>query len=327
VSTQAFLSFLAAKAGFMAVVLAVSYILSLGARYHFILDLFSHFIIQYAVGALVLGMTLLYFQKWPMGGLCFVILAASLYQIYQNFPVVSVVDAKGTSFKVAHYNRFYPNKNFDAMMAWLREQNADVVSVQEITPEAIEKLQALNDLYPYHFPEKKTPGTDVFLMSRYPIVERAIIEVKADVPTTLGLRIRIDSPASITIYAMHTHTPLTHRMQRQRNAELIQMAEVIGVDKTPNIVFLGDWNITPFSPFFKDTVKVSNLRNGYSSYWPAVSWPSQFRLPFLQIPIDQLLFSPHMQLVEKKVGPAMGSDHHPLVARFAIPPSTSSPPQ
>ena len=36
------------------------------------------------------------------------------------------------------------------------------------------------------------------------------------------------------------------------------------------------------------------------------------------IPIDHCLHSPGIQIVRKEIGPAVGSDHYPVVVEFAL---------
>lgn len=302
-------------------ILLIAYVFSLGARWHWLPDLFSHFMIQYAIGGFFLFLTLLFLQKYSLSSACLIVCLASLYHIVQVMPLAPQT-ANDPSFTVAQYNRLHTNKNYSAMISWLREDadKLDVVSIQEITQEAIDELQAVKNIYPYSFPERKMRGTDVYLLSKYPILESEVIARKWDVPTSFGLKIKVaikDTP--LTLYAIHTQTPLTKDTEHQRELELTQMAKVIALDKSPNIIFLGDWNITPFSPNFKTVLNVSRLKNQYSSYLAHVSsWPSFLYLPFLKIPIDQVLFSDRLDLVEKKISPAMGSDHHPLIASFAV---------
>jgi endonuclease/exonuclease/phosphatase (EEP) superfamily protein YafD len=322
VSPEIFLHTLAGWSGPLAVVLFASFTLGLLARFHWAFDLFCNFTLQYAAGGLILGMLLLYGGNIPFALLCLAIGNAAVFQIRNAFPPVPIKAEGPNSLTIAHFNRLYLNKNDDAMMSWLRD-NAnifDAVSLHEVTPETFQKLETIRDIYPYRFPE--TPREDMFvcLLSRHPILESAIVTAKADFPTQPGLRIKIGTPAgSLAIYGIHAESPLDYNLQRQRNAELLAMAEVIATDTTPNIIFLGDWNITPFSPHFKNMLHTSGLANYYSSRFPLVTWPSRFLLPVLKIPIDHILFSKNMELVEKKTGASMGSDHHALVATFIVP--------
>ena len=80
----------------------------------------------------------------------------------------------------------------------------------------------------------------------------------------------------------------------------------------------GDWNITPYSPYFDELKKRSGLKYEITTIFPAHTWPSPFILPLFQIPIDHILYKGDLQLISKERGPAMGSDHYPLIATFGF---------
>lgn len=315
--------YLSRKAVLLSIILTLSFILSRLARMHWFFDLFTHFMIQYAVGGAILALALFCFGQWFFGTLCLAVCLASTWHIWQAMPMNADPQAQGPRFTVAQYNRFYFNTRDDLLLSWLRENSEkfDVVSVQEITKDAVNMLQAVNDIYPYHFPPHKKGGTDVFLLSKTPILESELIETENKLcRSALGMRIKVQgrSGPHVTIYAIHTHTPIGLIPHCKRTQELATMANAIASDTSQNIIFMGDWNITPFSPYFQQTLQTSTLQNGYSERWPAVTWPSKLVLPFLKIPIDQILFSNSMTLIEKTVPPAMKSDHHPVVASFAL---------
>lgn len=315
-------AFIVNKSILLAIILIASFIASHFARRHWVLELFTNFILQYAIGGLVLGVVLLVLGHWIWALACFAVFAASLHQVIRAFPVNANTQAQGPKFTIAHYNRFYFNKRDDELLDWLRgnANTFDVVSVQETTTDSIDRLAAIRDIYPYWFPETKTAETDVVLLSKTPILESGFINTDGALSRSApGLRIRIEiQKIPVTVYAIHTHTPTGLVPLHKRTQELSGMAQAIAKDTSDNIVFTGDWNITPFSPYFQDTLKTSGLQNGYSSHWPAVTWPSTFYFPFLKIQIDQILFSKKMTLIEKRVEPATGSDHHPVVAKFAL---------
>jgi endonuclease/exonuclease/phosphatase (EEP) superfamily protein YafD len=81
---------------------------------------------------------------------------------------------------------------------------------------------------------------------------------------------------------------------------------------------VGDFNMTPWSPYFPEILRVSGLKNSLVGAGFQPSWPSW--LPaLLRIPIDHALVSEEFEVVERKVGPHIGSDHRPLIIKIALP--------
>jgi len=78
----------------------------------------------------------------------------------------------------------------------------------------------------------------------------------------------------------------------------------------------GDLNITPFSQiFFKFLQHAQLVDTGRGQGWQP-TWFS--RMPWFAIPIDHVLCSEKIQVFKRKTGPAMGSDHNPLIVEFNL---------
>ena len=106
----------------------------------------------------------------------------------------------------------------------------------------------------------------------------------------------------------------------QRNAELEHVATFINSkhrDATDNVVLLGDWNITPYSPFFSQLLNATGFKNQTTTRFFLPTWPAQYYAPF-RIPIDHILHRGKMTLLDKHLGPSLGSDHQALVAVFRL---------
>ena len=121
----------------------------------------------------------------------------------------------------------------------------------------------------------------------------------------------------IAIYALHTLPPMSRSFQEQRNFELSVLALYAQPSPDIHVIAEGDWNITPYSPWFRDLLKKTDLN--YQSYGLFLdpTWPSFMPLAMLRIPIDQILFSNGLIQTGKYVGPSTGSDHHALIAGFS----------
>ena len=79
---------------------------------------------------------------------------------------------------------------------------------------------------------------------------------------------------------------------------------------------MGDLNVTPWSPYFRDLVKRTGLidtgrKRGFQSTWKRNN-------PVFSIPIDHILHSEDLICTNRWIGPALGSDHRPVMAEFAF---------
>ncbi len=78
---------------------------------------------------------------------------------------------------------------------------------------------------------------------------------------------------------------------------------------------IGDLNLTPFSPFFKELLERSGLADARKPLGLHVTWPTM-SLP-VWIPIDHCLAGTGLRIGEVRRGRDLGSDHYPLEIRVS----------
>jgi endonuclease/exonuclease/phosphatase (EEP) superfamily protein YafD len=98
------------------------------------------------------------------------------------------------------------------------------------------------------------------------------------------------------------------------------MAQFAGAAREDNVILMGDWNLTPWSPVFREVLEIGGLHYQNFGLLPVSTWPSFNFLSVLKIPIDHVLFKGGLRPVSFARGPSNGSDHHSLIARFYVGP-------
>ena len=300
------------------------------ARWHWFFDLLSHFLVQYAFFALVFCAILFVLKMYPLSLLMLSVSLASFYETRRPLAEpwrfsAPPRDAKERNiFRVAQYNKHYDNKNFAAIADWLNQSpdSIDIVFLLEVEPEDADALRGLTaKLYPYAEPAEGVGPDFSLILSRHKPLSVERKKVAPDMIGTRGTRVEMQPEgfkAPIAFYSVHTRVPLPRRGQARRNAELNGLAEWIAQDQSPYKIAVGDWNITPYSPYFSDFLKVSGLKYQTHGVFPPGTWVSYFTLPFLKIPIDHMAYGPGLTVLEIKSGPSFGSDHQALVGVFAV---------
>jgi endonuclease/exonuclease/phosphatase (EEP) superfamily protein YafD len=119
----------------------------------------------------------------------------------------------------------------------------------------------------------------------------------------------------IRLLALHTRWPLTPALARARDSALQRAGQLARTSDLP-VVLLGDLNLTPDSPVFGRLVEQAGLVDvmqgrGWQPTWLAGFWPSALR-------IDHILVTRGLCPDQAAVGPSIGSDHRPLVARLLV---------
>jgi endonuclease/exonuclease/phosphatase (EEP) superfamily protein YafD len=82
------------------------------------------------------------------------------------------------------------------------------------------------------------------------------------------------------------------------------------------LLIAGDFNTTPHSPHFTDLINRSGLRSAALGRHWAPTWPTFFMPAGIQI--DHVLVSDGVAVKRFETGPAVGSDHLPIIVDLLL---------
>ncbi|PCI56023.1 MAG: hypothetical protein COB36_04310 [Alphaproteobacteria bacterium] len=309
-------------ANILAFTLVAAYLLSLGASIHWLADLFRHFMHQYFIGSLILTPIMLYFRRFLTSITLIIVLCLSFYEIYSSSEQIQPIDqTHASTLKIVHYNRRYSLHNHRVMTEWLIKENPDIFVIQETGATHSKAIEGLRELYPYQIHEPRKNAFGLILASKHKIIQSVThknIRYALDNLYVHAL-IQLSDGQRISIYTSHPPPPTSALLQTQRNQDISVVVDAIQNDNTANIIFMGDWNITPYSPYFQDLLSATGLKNQHNSFYAPPTWPSVFPSPLVQIPIDHILHKGDLHLISKRKGPHLDSDHFPIIAEFLLP--------
>lgn len=292
--------------------LAIISVLGLAGRLWWFLDLFAHFRMQLGV-ALVMCVAVSWFLRQPR-----VTLLASMFSLF-NFIVVApqlvyqpTAEARGRdTVRLVHVNINNYNRELESALEFFLETDPDVLVIVEANERWMGALEPLKERLPHVFLE--THGRfGVALLSRYPMAAQSVYFTPHN-PSIVAV---IDTPyGPLRVVGTHPRSPASARRARRRNAQLDAIASFIRGGSEPTVL-LGDLNTTPWGHAFRALVAESELRDtsrgvGFQWSWPASFWP-------LAIPIDHALVSEDVRVLDRRMGPSIGSDHLPLVLDIVL---------
>ncbi len=294
--------------------LAVVVVLSWGARLLWALDLLSHFPVQFAATALVPLAILLSFRQWKAAILPTVVLAISIARLLPLYLPAEQPSYSGTVIRAISANVLHSNREYATFIEYIRTSQPDFLLVVEIDEMWLAELEPLQDDYPYRIAQPDRGSFGIALYSRVPVEDYGIIEsAAAGVPmirATLAFGDR-----QLNVIGAHTQPPVRSGNSEMRNEQLREIAALTAKLSSPTVL-LGDLNITSWSPYFRDLLKDTKMRDGRRGFGIQATWPG---LPwFAQIPIDHTLVSDDVEVVARRVGPDVGSDHRPVEIEFRI---------
>lgn len=205
------------------------------------------------------------------------------------------------------------NKQYAEVVKAIIEANPDIVMFSEISPLWLKALKAGLAGYPYVAAHPFNGGIAVF--SRLPLQKQ---EIK-----TFGPKLRpraivtvTQAGGQFTFIAIHPHIPIKTHALRNGELEVVATEAKMAGEYNPVIV-AGDMNITSWSPYFGKFLQESNLKNSEQGFGVQPTY-NRFH-PFPLLPIDNCLVSKNINVLSRKIGPPVGSDHLPVTVVLEMP--------
>ncbi len=280
------------------------------------LDLLVHFQVQYAWVLTACLLWLLIQRRFGWSILAAAALSLPVIRIapwYFQSPTPSHLETHEaqTELELLSCNIKYTNTNYQSLIKLIKEADADIVVVQEVTHAWELALAKLSNIYPHRIAHPAPGPRGMLMLSKLPFL-RSKVEVH---PTTqhcvLAGWIRFDRQ-EILIIAAHPFRPGLRRGPTLLASEL-EMAANLANNDTRNVILIGDLNTTMWSSTYTRFVQnhhLSNLRRGFGIH---ASWSRG--IPWLSaIPIDHCLIGDNFHGVSFELLPIVGSDHDAINA-------------
>ncbi len=226
-------------------------------------------------------------------------------------------EATGATLTVASANLYYGRVDPRAVVDLVRSRAVDVLSLQELTPQAVAALDAagLRELLPYRIlrPEPRAAGTG--LVARFPLQERTSIRHSYHwQPAAL-----VDLPGTgdVEVVAVHTVAPVGRIRPAEWRAELADLPPPL-VGRTTRVL-AGDFNAT-----LDHRPLRALLATGYRDAADAVgrglwaTWPADTPIGPVAA-IDHVLVPRSCLVRSFETLPLPRGDHRAVVAEIALP--------
>lgn len=244
--------------------------------------------------------------------------------------------------RVLQLNVGFRTKSVDRIAAYLAASDADLVALEEVSTAAwrrLERLLAPRYAYRFAFPLDTAAG--MALLSRVPFSEPTIEYLADPGLPSIATEIRLPRHYPVTeirpgeeagrdvsdvdahrivevgVLITHPFSPTTRYGWSLRNEQLRAVARYR--TKLPDrAIVVGDLNVTSWSPVFVELLEETGLRDTRRGFGIQPTWPALGVANLALVPIDHVLVSPHFEVVSRKVGPYVGSDHLPVIVDLEL---------
>ncbi len=297
--------------------LALATLLARGARWHWALDLASHFPVQIAAASLIPLAILLGAGRWKGALLPAAVLAVNLVQVLPLYLPVRQPASCGTAICAISANLLRSNQRYDTFIQYIRGRQPDLFLAMEVDERWLAELVALHEAYPFRVAEPGRGAFGIALYSRVPIESHEIVQsAVAGVPMIRATL--VFGSRRLVVLGVHPLPPVRSGTAELRNGQFVEIAALAAPLPNPRLL-LGDLNATSWSPHFADLVRDSGLRDARQGFGIQPTWPRFSGIArLLQIPIDHTLVSSDVEVVGRRVGPDIGSDHRPVEIELRI---------
>jgi len=225
-----------------------------------------------------------------------------------------IVPGKGGgqhNLRVLTHNIEASNPDPAATAQALLAHDADVIALQELTPEALTQTRSvLAARYPHH----AARGT-VALWSKHPLTATGSVDIGMGWPR--ALRTQAQTPAGpVALYVAHLASVRVGSegfTSDQRDRTINDLGEAIAQEKLSRVILMGDLNGTAYDR------SLAPLTSGLTSAQAQAGWGFGFTWPakFPMARIDHILIR-GITATDAKILPATASDHRPISADLRL---------
>lgn len=301
---------------------------SLG-RWHWYADLFTHFRPQLLAASIIMVVLSCIARVRAfrvLSGLALVINASELSS-YWVASKGAAIRQSGTlpdspRLRIATINVLRRNQRYDALIHLLRERRPDVVVLQEMDGDWEQAMRPLKDCYPHQYCVwSKESAFGLGVLSRSPWREARLIEL-GGTPGSRGLLVVLDFLGRrvevLNVHAPHPTSREKVELVRQFHDALCRWSAANREVGTPSLV-TGDFNLTPWSFLYRRLVRglgmSDSIRGRIFEATRNVSYPNRLL-------IDHAFASCEWHMLDRQIGPDIGSDHRPVFLEWALAPES-----
>lgn len=283
-------------------------------QYGFWLDMTAHFRVQYLIIQLVCLLVYLLKREWKYLA---VAVCAALINLILIIPVYIPdhdKNAHGKIVSILLVNLNAYNDQYDKVVELIKQKKPDILALEELNDIWFSKLVSLLQSYPY---QKFYLRQDCFGIGLFSHIPTESLDIRtfgpANLPSVVAKYSIDDKPVSLLL--THPLPPGSFQYFHLRNAQLKDIASQ-RASFEQRLIVIGDLNATSWSYYFKEFIKKMHLVDTRPGFGLQITWPTSN--PLLGVTIDHILVSNNFEVLERSVGPDIGSDHYPIYIKLQM---------
>jgi endonuclease/exonuclease/phosphatase (EEP) superfamily protein YafD len=225
----------------------------------------------------------------------------------------------GPRLRVVTSNIRFPSRDSTPIGEELAALDADILLLQELSPEHLAMIKATGafDPFPFEYVDARPGSFGGGIWSRHRIVDGDTWEA-GGLPM---VRATLDVEGTpVTVLCVHCKAPMRRRWIPVWKAQLAALAEAARAAGPGPVIVAGDFNSTFGHEPFRRMLADSGLRDSHVEVGRglAPTWPRGGRVMPPLFRIDHVLIGGPLAAVDVREGHGIGSDHRPVIADLVL---------
>jgi endonuclease/exonuclease/phosphatase (EEP) superfamily protein YafD len=284
------------------------------------LDVVANFRAQFVVLLALLGLIIV-LSRWRKIGYAVLAVAALNLVVVLPLFIGSPADpvAGADPLRVMSFNLLSTNESYSEVIDYIQTVDPDLILLHEASRPWEVAMESAGLDY-----EIVRPRSDDLIFGTLVLVRGDGVEAVSygfAAASARAVEINFTPPewsTSVSVLATHPLAPTDRERAQLRDAQL-GFAGEWAAGQTGAYVVVGDFNSTPWSWPFRRLIDAGGLESSQNGFGLQPSFSTESNL-LLRVPIDHLVHSSALQATDRELGPALGSDHFPLLVDLQLTP-------
>ncbi|WNL38692.1 endonuclease/exonuclease/phosphatase family protein [Halomonas sp. PAMB 3232] len=241
-----------------------------------------------------------------------------------------------STFKIMTANLDFQNDRYEEALEVIKREDPDIALLIEVDSGWEDSLAPLDELYEYREGDVRGEGLGIVVWSRIPLqnarVEHLVSERRASIFATLD----VPGIGPVRYAGIHPVPPglkertpndggeTERRNSRERDAELMLVAERVAEDADNRWIVTGDFNDAAWSNTTRLFKELSELKDPRRGRGLLSTYHTEY--PLWRYPIDHMFVSDGFELVELDRVTIEGSDHFAITTTLTAAAKDQAPP-
>ncbi|HEX6287524.1 MAG TPA: endonuclease/exonuclease/phosphatase family protein [Acidimicrobiia bacterium] len=282
------------------------------------LDVLANFRAQFVVALAIFGLVIM-MSKWRKTG--YFVLAVGVVNLvvvlplYIGSPAEASVDT--SSIRVMSFNLLSTNEEYSSVIEYIETVDPDLVLLHEASRPWEVALESAGLDYQIVRPRSDDLIFGTLVLIRGDSVEAVSYGYASSSPRAVELTYVPEGwTTPLSVLGTHPLAPTDEERADLRDAQL-GFAGQWASGQSGAFMVVGDFNSTPWSWPFRRLMGAADLHNSQTGFGLQPTFSTESNL-LLRIPIDHLLHSDALEVTDRQLGPALGSDHFPLLVDLQL---------